>query len=1121
MNDENAFVMPDEWRRARHPRRDRPDVPEPERLRPSDADRARTLVDAARGGIEEILALPGTDPELAEAARAHLRGEANPLGAAVAAAITVPWHRLENRGAAVGFVTAWIADHGLPFAAAAYAELAGVVTDGESVHIPADRDAGTPSRRVWTWTAARRRGPDERRGDTWWLSQGPARFLRAGLAAAPADVYAEAVEGLAARRGGRLQRLIAAYLAPTEDAWVEELCADPGWFVTDGPARWAAFCALGRPHQPAALGLPLASSARQIGVVASLVDGIGPEAVVPLVRDVVDAESGTTLRRFLDVLGEIPLDEAFRVLAARAARPAVTPVLLAAARRFPVRALRLLPEARPRRAADLLALHVRAHRDLAEETLDDLPAGSRAAVRAVLDANPPLPDAPDLPPLLTDPPWTRPRTRAAPVVIENLPFPGLRTIEWAPGERAEWAAREPGHWARQAERTDFTDAAERFATGDCGRDLEGLFLVRGPGELVLPLLDGWTPPRPRRAHDWLPPLVARFGPAVHDTALAAARRDPSGLARYLLPLLSDEVARAMAHRLPRKRGRETARAWFDRHGTAAAPALLPDALGEPGAARRAAEHALRHIADRHGRAPVAEAARVHGDRAAAAIDALLGIDPLDDLPEEMPSVEWVDIRALPRPLLRDRTHALPDDAVRHVLTMLALSRPDEVYPGVRTVLDVCDRASLAEFGRALFCWWEACAAPADANWALTQLALTGDDETVRALAPVIRAWPGESGHAKAVTGLDVLAAIGTGTALTHLHSISRRVKFKGLKARAQEKIEEVAADLGLTSDQLADRLIPDFGLDVSGTLTLDYGPRRFVIGFDERLEPTITDDDGGPRKSLPKPSAKDDADLAAAARKRFTALKKDVRAVASDQLARLEQAMVTGHRRPASDFREFLVAHPLVGLIVRRLVWLADGDGPAFRVAEDGTFADIDDGTVTLPAAAHVRVAHPLHLGDDLPAWSEVFADYEILQPFEQLGRAVHTLTPDEEASEHLARFEGAKVPSGAVLGLVHRGWERGVPQDAGFEWWISRRLAPGRFVVIDLDPGITVGAPEPLGEQQTLGGVRLAEFPGRRGGPGAEALRLGDLDPVLVSEVIADLTRLTATAPQTQGTSR
>ncbi|OLT28245.1 hypothetical protein BJF79_41840 [Actinomadura sp. CNU-125] len=435
--------------------------------------------------------------------------------------------------------------------------------------------------------------------------------------------------------------------------------------------------------------------------------------------------------------------------------------------------------------------------------------------------------------------------------------------------------------------------------------------------------------------------------------------------------------------------------------------------------------------------------------------------------------------------------------------MLAMSKPDAPYAGVRVVRDLCDPASAAEFGWELFERWRAVGAPPKESWALAQLAHTGDDGTVRRLAPVIRAWPGEKGHAKAVTGLDVLAGIGTETSLMHLSFIAQRVKFAALKTRAREKIDEVAFGLELTADQLADRLVPDFGLDASGTLTLDYGPRRFTVGFDERLVPFVRDESGKPRKTLPKPGAKDDPALAPAARKLFTDLKKEVRTIAADQLRRFEQAMITGRRWPLAEFRDLFVAHPLRRHLVRRLVWAADDGtdggtdgGPAFRVAEDGTFADASDDPIVLPVTARVRVAHPFDLAGDLPAWSELFADYEILQPFPQLARPVHTLAPDERTTGRLARFVGAEVPAFAVLGLVDRGWDRGEPQDAGVEDRITRRLDDRRHVIVELEPGIPVGDPDRHGDQ-TLADVRFTEPP-------------GDLDPMLASEALADLLHLT-----------
>ena len=62
----------------------------------------------------------------------------------------------------------------------------------------------------------------------------------------------------------------------------------------------------------------------------------------------------------------------------------------------------------------------------------------------------------------------------------------------------------------------------------------------------------------------------------------------------------------------------------------------------------------------------------------------------------------------------------------------------------------------------------------------------------------------------------------------------------------------------------------------------------------------------------------------------------------------------------------------------------------------DRSLADVHDDTCAVDDGASVGIAHPLHLGASVAAWSELFADYEILQPFPQLGREVHTLTAEE-----------------------------------------------------------------------------------------------------------------------------
>jgi hypothetical protein len=449
--------------------------------------------------------------------------------------------------------------------------------------------------------------------------------------------------------------------------------------------------------------------------------------------------------------------------------------------------------------------------------------------------------------------------------------------------------------------------------------------------------------------------------------------------------------------------------------------------------------------------------------------------------------------------------------------MVAISTPDTPFPGVDTVKELCDPRSLAAFAWALFEHWEALEAPSAQRWALDSLRWFGDDDCVRKLSPLIREWPGQAAHQRAVTGLDVLAAIGGDTAMLHLLSISQKVKFRGLREEAAARIRAVAEELRLTPEQMADRLVPDLGLDARGAMTLDYGPRSFVVGFDELLKPFVTDGSGKVLKALPKPGAKDDTETATAAYELFAGLKKDVRTLASDQILRCELAMVRRRRWTAQEFGDYFVGHPVVRHLVRRLVWADFGPEGApravFRVAEDLTFADVEDDLFTLPPDAVVGIAHPLDLGGDLARWAELFADYKILQPFAQLGRPVMALTEKERAQTVLERFGGVKIPAVRVFALEKRGWRRSDPADGGGQNHMLRELPDGRAAVVDLHPGLAIGAIAESGDQdfervwisEPVEGYTGYLVRSRTGGTPFSAL-----DPVTASEILRDLTEVT-----------
>ncbi|MBO2465053.1 DUF4132 domain-containing protein [Actinomadura violacea] len=725
-------------------------------------------------------------------------------------------------------------------------------------------------------------------------------------------------------------------------------------------------------------------------------------------------------------------------------------------------------------------------------------------------------DPPAIPAFLVDPPWAKAaESDTAPVVVPGLTPPEPGPLAWEEGEQERWIEKASLMvFVHRADDDPFWDGArERFLSGEPEFTYQARELVHGPERVfadLLPLfLERAEEPswQSIKLHDLgeyeLQPLVGRYGMQVRDLVLRAAKRRPVDCGEALLPYLDVEVARLMADWFVRlKSAKEIGHKWLLRHGANAVPYLVPDALGKRRAARDKAAAGLRLIAQELGRDAVAEAAAVHGERAAAAVAALAGAG-VPAVPVKAPKIpNWLDVAALPRPATA--AGELDDTAAGNLVGVLMLAE-EPPLPGRDALRAAC--TGLPEFAWAVFEAWRAAGEPNGHAWVLTQLGELGDDGTVLRAAPLVREWGAARKFVKAGRVVeDVLARIGTDAALTQLNLMTRRSFPGGSRDDARLALLDAARRRGLTEGQLADRLVPGLGLDADGTLTLDYGPRRFVVGFDEQLRPFVTDEDGRRRKTLPKPGVKDDPDLAPAAHRAFTALKKDVRAVAADQIVRLETAMVTGRRWTAGEFRTFVVAHPLLRHLARRLVWTAGAD--AFRIAEDGSFAGADDAAYVLPEDASVGVAHPLHL--DVPAWSEVFADYEILQPFPQLARPVAELEEGERGGRRLARLEGGRVPFGAVLGLAGRGWERAFPLDSGVEPGIYRSAGEKLHIAVELDPGLVAGAPDSAPEQ-TIRRVqvvtdlyswwwddRYAEDP--------DAPCLGDLDPVLVSEVLVDL---------------
>jgi len=461
--------------------------------------------------------------------------------------------------------------------------------------------------------------------------------------------------------------------------------------------------------------------------------------------------------------------------------------------------------------------------------------------------------------------------------------------------------------------------------------------------------------------------------------------------------------------------------------------------------------------------------------------------------------QWIEPADLPPITIKQ--HCLNSNQMILLLLALQHSTFDHPHLLVTTLKANCESTVLDTFVWELFERWLQVGAPSKEKWALVAVGLLGNDASVLKLASLIRVWPGESQHKRAVLGLQALQAIGTDTALMQINGIAQKLKFQALKAKAKECVEVIALKRGLTLEQLEDRIVPDCELDERGSRIFDYGSRQFHLVLGAEMKPMVRDSQGN-LKTLPHPGEKDDAELASIAITEWKLLKKQLTEVGKAQKSRLERAMIDGRTWQREEFETLLVQHPLMIHLVRSLVWAGyDPSGQlvsTFRVTEDQTYADAEDQSLSLTGIAAVGIVHPAQLSENMrTTWGELLSDYETIPPFRQLSRTVFTLEPAEFQNREITRFQGITVSSVTLVGILGgTGWLRGALQYC--------KPFPRANVTVVLECSSVLSsymeADAELKRCFFVPGYPQVDTQDR------SAMLLGDIDTVVISEVLRNL---------------
>lgn len=305
----------------------------------------------------------------------------------------------------------------------------------------------------------------------------------------------------------------------------------------------------------------------------------------------------------------------------------------------------------------------------------------------------------------------------------------------------------------------------------------------------------------------------------------------------------------------------------------------------------------------------------------------------------------------------------------------------------------------ARLALALVQQWIASEGEPKQRWALRLLPGHADDRVVDALVSAVQAW-NRPRLQRAAAAVEHLGEVDSLYALLRVQEISESRSLKDQVQRtARIALRAAAARRKMSVPELFDELTPDFGLGQG--LTVTVGPQSYRVELQGDLSLRVINDKNKASKTIP--AVKDEALKPEweAATAQLKTLATSLKTVVKQQAPRMLAALVSGKRWPLDRWQRLFVAHPLLRIVGRSLIWRAE-DAPglartSFRLAEDFSLVDVEDETVTLPAGCSISLWHPATAQPgEREAWQTYMADYELEPLVDQLGACAEQPAPGQ-----------------------------------------------------------------------------------------------------------------------------
>ncbi|MCS3797718.1 DUF4132 domain-containing protein [Niastella sp. OAS944] len=371
---------------------------------------------------------------------------------------------------------------------------------------------------------------------------------------------------------------------------------------------------------------------------------------------------------------------------------------------------------------------------------------------------------------------------------------------------------------------------------------------------------------------------------------------------------------------------------------------------------------------------------------------------------------------------------LTGEEVRFILYRMTRANGMNIDAEIKPVLQLIDRVRAADFAKAVFKVFEDKRFKEKDRFLLLLAAFFGNDDMVSKFCVAINKWITRNRRAMCVYGIEALAIQGSNKALRWIEWYARkyRTKKEYLSEAANKALADASQTLGLTTHEMGDRIVPDFGFErLFKHFTVNGEAYRAFI--DSKFKLAYFDDDNRSLKSMP---AGTDKKLAA----EFKTIAKEVRDVVKAQSSRLEHYLVVERKWTFEEWKPFFLNNPIMFIYATKLLWgVYDKGGQlvsCFICQEDTTLINKEGNEIEVPEQYNIGIVHPVLLSaEDLHAWRRQFFDLSIEPVFPQLERPAYKVAEKDRAKRVVQNFGDVPTLTGYIKNtLAEYGWQIGEP---------------------------------------------------------------------------------------------